>query len=150
MQELIKIQSRIKAPKSRKNEFGNFDYRNCEDILEAAKPLLDEYQCLLILFDEIIALADKFFIKSTARITNSTKEVIETYGFAKLDETKKGMDDAQRTGSSSSYARKYALNGLFLIDNEKDPDSMLTTSPNMPPVQVAPTIVPPPPLLPPM
>lgn len=122
MKELIEIQSRLHAPKDNRNNFGNYNYRSAEDILENVKPILKEVKCTLILEDEIIMVADRIYVKATARLQNSTGEVEEASAFAREEETKKGYDAAQITGSASSYARKYALNGLFCIDDTKDPD----------------------------
>ncbi|MCP4394520.1 MAG: ERF family protein [Alphaproteobacteria bacterium] len=123
-EQLLKIQLELKAPKSQYNKFGGFNYRNAEDILEAVKPLCDKYKCCLTLHDEIVQIGDRYYIKATAFIVDiDTKDSIEVYAFAREEESKKGMDGSQITGASSSYARKYALNGLFLIDDTKDSDS---------------------------
>ena len=121
MKELINIQSELKAPKSQYNSFGKYQYRNAEDILEAVKPLLKKNNCHLTITDEIILIGDRYYVKSTAEITNGT-EVVMTSALAREEESKKGMDSAQLTGATSSYARKYALNGLFCIDDTKDSD----------------------------
>ena len=121
MKELINIQSELKAPKSQYNSFGKYHYRNAEDILEAVKPLLKKNNCHLTITDEIILIGDRYYIKATAEITNGT-EVVVTSALAREEESKKGMDSAQLTGATSSYARKYALNGLFCIDDTKDSD----------------------------
>lgn len=127
MKALLQIQSELKAPKTQINAFGKYKYRSCEDIVESLKPLLKEYNCLLTLSDEIINLHDRFYIKATATITDiETKETISVTWFAREEENKKGMDWSQITGASSSYARKYALNGLFAIDDTKDSDSTNT------------------------
>jgi hypothetical protein len=124
MKELITIQSKLKAPKSQFNAFGKYNYRNSEDILEAVKPLLLETNTYLTLFDDIVHIGERYYVKATARLHSSDSIVIaETTAFAREEESKKGMDGAQVTGSSSSYARKYALNGLFCIDDTKDADS---------------------------
>lgn len=123
MQELVNIQGRLKAPKGQYNKFGGYRYRSCEDILEAVKPLLQEFGCALYISDHIINLGDRFYIEATATIENGEGKTITARGYAREEETKKGMDAAQITGSASSYARKYALNGLFCIDDTKDPDS---------------------------
>lgn len=122
MQKLINIQKKLKAPKSNTNSFGKYKYRSCEDILEAVKPLLAEEKCTLTLRDDVVLVGDRFYIKATAKITDGTEE-IEVTAFARESEEKKGMDDSQVTGTASSYARKYALNGLFLIDDTKDADT---------------------------
>jgi len=120
METLNKIQKELKAPKSQRNTFGNYNYRNCEDILEAVKPLLGK--ATLTLNDEIVQVGDRYYVKSTAKITEGTEsESVSAYARESLD--KKGMDSAQITGASSSYARKYALNGLFCIDDTKDADT---------------------------
>lgn len=124
MKELAIIQSKLKAPKGQKNTFGGYKYRSCEDILEAVKPLLRETSCTLILNDEVVLMGDRFYIKATATISNTENEVATTTAFAREEETKKGMDASQITGAASSYARKYALCGLFAIDDGKDADSL--------------------------
>jgi hypothetical protein len=122
MKELIQIQSELKAPKSQFNSFGKYNYRSCEDILEAVKPLLLKYGCTLTIRDEVKEIAGIPFIESTASIQNDI-EGRQVTAQAGIDPNRKGMDIAQCFGASSSYARKYALNGLFLIDDTKDPDS---------------------------
>lgn len=124
MKELIEIQRELKAPKGQRNNFGNYNYRSCEDILEAVKPLCHKYNCLLTISDDMVMLGDRFYVKATAKIKNSAGETEHTTAYAREAETKKGMDASQITGSSSSYARKYALNGLFDIDDTKDADTM--------------------------
>ena len=124
MKELAIIQSKLKAPKGQKNTFGGYKYRSCEDILEAVKPLLRETLCTLTLNDEVVLMGDRFYIKATATISNTENEVATTTAFAREEETKKGMDASQITGAASSYARKYALCGLFAIDDGKDADSL--------------------------
>lgn len=122
-QKLIEIQSELKAPKSQFNKFGGYNYRNCEDILEAVKPLCAKHEIVPLLSDEIVMIGDRFYIKATAKVTDG-KEEIATTAFARESKDKKGMDESQITGSASSYARKYALNGLFCIDDTKDADFM--------------------------
>jgi len=122
MKKLIQIQAELKAPKQQKNNFGGYSYRSCEDILEAVKPLLLKYECMLAITDSIELIGDRYYIKATANFSDGDKEK-EVSAYAREALTKKGMDDAQITGSASSYARKYALNGLFLIDDTKDDDS---------------------------
>ena len=122
MKELIEIQKELKAPKGQYNSFGKYKYRSAEDILEAVKPLLHKHGCQLTLSDEIVLIGDRYYIKATATITNGEEEVT-TSAYAREDLDKKGMDQAQVTGSVSSYARKYCLNGLLLIDDSKDPDT---------------------------
>ena len=121
-EKLIKVQKELKAPKSNYNKFGNFYYRSAEDILEAVKPLNAKYGLVLTLRDEPILIGERYYIKATARITDG-KESHEVTAYAREAQTKKGMDDSQITGTASSYARKYALNGLFLIDDTKDADT---------------------------
>lgn len=122
MKELIKIQSELKAPKNQRNNFGKYNYRSCEDILEALKPLLDKHDCQLTLTDEIKEISTLIYVEATAIIQCKTEHVT-VKAQAGIDPNRKGMDIAQSFGSSSSYARKYALNGLFLIDDTKDSDS---------------------------
>ena len=127
MLRLINIQQKLKAPKNQKNSFGNYMYRSAEDILEAVKPLLKEYELSLIINDEIIAIEHRFYVKATANLFDKEcKLIASTSAFAREEETKKGQDGSQVTGASSSYARKYALNGLFAIDDTKDADSTNT------------------------
>lgn len=123
MKELIKIQSELKAPKGQFNNFGKYKYRNCEDILEAVKPLLNKYNCLLTISDTTIEVGGVLIINALATITNSEGAIEQVSAQAGIDINRKGMDIAQCFGSSSSYCRKYALNGLFLIDDTKDPDN---------------------------
>lgn len=123
-QKLLAIQSRLKAPKSQYNSFSNYNYRNCEDILEALKPLLIEQNCVVTLSDNIVTMGERYYVKATAVLCDVEKgDCIEVTAFAREEETKKGMDGSQITGTSSSYARKYALNGLFCIDDTKDSDT---------------------------
>lgn len=124
--EMVFIQSRLNAPKKQRNTYGNYNYRSCEDILEAVKPLLAETECVLTIHDEIVQVADRIYVKATATLTTSTGKEYTTTAFAREAETKKGMDESQITGSASSYARKYALNGLFCIDDNKDADALNT------------------------
>lgn len=123
MKELITIQSKLKAPKSQFNRFGNYKYRKAEDILEAVKPLLSEQGCTLIITDDIVMVGNRIYVKATATIKNGKGDTETTTGFAREEETKKGMDGSQITGAASSYARKYALNGLFAIDDNQDNDT---------------------------
>lgn len=122
VKKLIWIQNRLKAPKSQYNSFSNFYYRSAEDILEALKPLLAEQELTLFINDEIIQIGERYYIKAVCTLTDG-KENIETQAFAREAENKKGSDESQITGACSSYARKYALNGMFCIDDAKDPDS---------------------------
>ena len=124
MESLKHIQSELKANKSQFNSFGKYYYRSCEDILEALKPLLKTYNCTLTISDEVKEVGSLVFIQSEARIIdNETKEEVFVTAQAGIDINRKGMDVSQCYGSSSSYARKYALNGLFLIDDTKDSDA---------------------------
>lgn len=123
MKELIAIQSELKAPKSLFNKFGGYKYRKAEDILEAVKPLLNKQKCTLTITDDIVMVGNRIYVKSTATIKNEKGECETTTGWAREEETKKGMDGSQITGASSSYARKYALNGLFSIDDNADSDT---------------------------
>jgi len=120
-QTLVRIQKDLKAPKGQYNKFSNFYYRSCEDILEAVKPLLNG--CYLTLSDKIVVSQDRFYVEARARICNENGQSIEVPAYAREAEDKKGMDAAQITGAASSYARKYALNGLFAIDDNKDADA---------------------------
>ena len=122
MKELIKIQNELKVPKGNLNKFGNYKYRSAEDILEAVKPVLLKYDATVYLSDEIVLIGTKIFLKATACLTIGEKQICVN-GFAETSEHK-GMSAEQTTGTASSYARKYALNGLFLIDEtEQDADS---------------------------
>jgi len=144
MKELIKIQKELKAPKNQRNKFGNYNYRSCEDILEALKPHLAENNCTLTISDEIIHIDShekspvkdknggligyeetgiRTYVKATATIYNSENISLSVSASAREPMSKKGMDESQITGAASSYARKYALNGLFLIDDTKDSDN---------------------------
>lgn len=125
MKELIIIQNELKAPKSQYNTFGKYKYRKAEDILEALKPLLMANGCFVTLSDEISEIAGRVYVKAFATITNSEGMSVTTTAFARESESKSGMDAAQITGAASSYARKYALNGLFCIDDSVDPDSII-------------------------
>lgn len=119
---LMEIQKELKAPKGQFNRFGNYKYRSCEDIIEAVKPLAAKHKCAVVISDDILEVGGRIYVKATAALV-SDSERIETTGFARESETRKGMDDSQITGSASSYARKYALNGLFAIDDTKDADA---------------------------
>ena len=121
--KLMMIQSELKAPKNQRNNFGKYNYRNCEDILNALKPHLMKYKCVVLLTDDLVLIGDRFYIKATAKLVDSeSNNTISVNAYAREEETKKGMDSSQITGSASSYARKYALNGLFAIDDTKDSD----------------------------
>lgn len=122
MDKLIAIQSELKAPKGQYNSFGKYKYRSAEDILEAVKPLCVKHNVLLTLTDSIELIGERYYVKATARVSDGTKAV-EVTALAREDLDKKGMDGSQITGTASSYARKYALNGLFCIDDTKDADT---------------------------
>lgn len=124
-EKLLAIQLELKAPKSQYNSFGKYNYRSCEDILEAVKPLCAKYKALTLLDDEVVLIGGRFYVKATAMFIDTEKpdSMHEVHAYAREDEIKKGMDGSQVTGSSSSYARKYALNGLFDIDDTKDADT---------------------------
>lgn len=123
--KLMLIQASLKAPKNQKNAFGGYNYRSCEDILEAVKPLLYDTQTTLTVSDEMVAVGDRIYVKATAVLKDAeTWEIIESNtAYARESESKKWMDDSQITWATSSYARKYALNGLFCIDDVKDADA---------------------------
>lgn len=122
--KLSVLQYKLVAPKGQYNSFGKYRYRNCEDILEAVKPLLHELKCTLQIADELILIGERFYVKATATLTDAeTGEQVSTTAYAREEETKKGMDGSQITGASSSYARKYALCGLLCIDDNKDSDT---------------------------
>lgn len=132
-EDLCEIQFNLKSPKNRKNNFGGFRYRKAEDIIDAVKPILHNMKIALILTDEIVMIAaNHVFVKSTATIRRG-EEAVSCVAFARHPDEKKGMDESQITGSASSYARKYALAGLFAVNDEPDPDD---------PEQVSPGIVP--------
>lgn len=124
-EKLSAVQQELKAPKNRRNTFGKYNYRSCEDILEAVKPILAKHKATILITDDISEVGGKVYIQATVRFVDLqvSGDVITVNAFARESVDKKGMDDAQITGTSSSYARKYALNGLFLIDDVKDPDS---------------------------
>ena len=124
-EKLSNVQMSLKAPKSQTNKFGNYKYRSCEDILEAVKPLLEEHKLTLFISDEVVEVGGRVYVKAEATIV-SDAETLTVHAYAREAESKKGMDDAQVTGACSSYARKYALNGLFAIDDTKDADSTNT------------------------
>lgn len=122
IKKLVKIQTELKAPKNQRNTFGNYNYRSCEDILEAVKPLANAEGCVVTVSDEVVIVGDRIYVKATATITDGDHEIMTT-AFAREPEQQKGMNEAQITGSASSYSRKYALNGLFAIDDTKDADA---------------------------
>jgi hypothetical protein len=124
MKNLIKIQSELKSPKNQRNNFGNYNYRNCEDILEAVKPLLEKYECTVTISDDIVEVGNRIYVKATATFYDIKLAINSSVSaYAREPEQQKGMSESQITGASSSYARKYALNGLFLIDDTKDADA---------------------------
>lgn len=127
MKELInklnQIQANLKAPKNQMNKFGGYKYRSCEDILEAVKPLLKESGLILLIKDEIVNMGDRYYVKATCTLYDEEGHSLSTEALAREAQTKKGMDESQITGAASSYARKYALNGLFAIDDNKDADT---------------------------
>ena len=127
-EKLLNIQNELKAPKSQFNDFGKYKYRNAEDILESVKPLCFKYKATLTLSDEIVLIGERYYVKATATLTDNEKPELKIWitAYAREEESKKGMDGSQVTGASSSYARKYALNGLFNIDDTKDSDSTNT------------------------
>ena len=124
MEKLTRIQYELKAPKKQYNSFGKYNYRSCEDILDALKPLLNKYNASVIIADDILQIGTRFYVKATATfIDNETGQQKSATALAREPESKKGMDESQITGTASSYARKYCLNGLFLIDDTKDADT---------------------------
>lgn len=125
LKKLVKIQTSLKAPKNQRSEFGNYKYRSCEDILEAVKPLLSEQQCAIFLTDSIKVIGDRYYVEATATIFDvESEESFTTVALAREEEKKDRMDRSQSTGAASSYARKYALNGLLAIDDAKDADGL--------------------------
>ena len=125
--KLVEVQNKLKAPKNQFNKFGNYAYRNCEDILEALKPILSEVKAVVNISDEVVLVGERYYIKATVKFIDAeTGEIVEASAMAREEENKKGMDASQLTGSTSSYARKYALNGLFAIDDTKDADTTNT------------------------
>lgn len=151
MKKLIEIQNKLKVPKDQRNNFGNFNYRSAEAICEKVKPICQELGCLLFLTDDLLVMGSEIFVRSTAIFTEDDGARYESCAFAKIPFGKKGMDDAQATGVASSYARKYALCALFLIDGGDDPDAMnamITTSVPPPYAPITPTTRPPYPMPP--
>ncbi len=123
-EKLMNVQNELKAPKGQFNSFGKYKYRSCEDILEAVKPVLKKYNAAIVLSDSVEVYGDRVYIKATATFFDAeTNTSVTNTAYARESAEKKGMDDAQVTGTSSSYARKYALNGLLLIDDTKDDDT---------------------------
>lgn len=126
-EKLLNVQTKLKAPKSQFNKFGGYNYRNCEDILEAAKPICKEVNALVWLTDNIVMVGERYYVEATATFVDiESGEKLLAVAYAREEESKKGMDGSQVTGASSSYARKYALNGLFDIDDTKDSDTTNT------------------------
>ena len=124
-EKLLTLQANLKVPKGQYSDFGGYYYRSCEDITEAAKPLLKEVKAVLLLTDEIVVIGNRTYVKAAAKLIDTESDgVVEVDGYAREDESQKGKDVAQITGSCSSYARKYALNGLFALDDAKDADAM--------------------------
>lgn len=149
-EKLLSIQNELKAPKDKKNTFGGYNYRSCEGILEAVKPLLQEQGLMLTIKDEVVNIGDRYYVRATVLLDDiSSNGEIAITALAREEEAKKGMDASQITGTASSYARKYALNGLFLIDDTKDADTdefhrttqengqktNVATQPNQPPAK---------------
>ena len=123
-EKLLAVQAELKAPKGQTNSFRKYKYRSCEDILESVKPLLKKYNATLVISDSLELIGERYYIKATATFQDvETDGIIENTAYARESAEKKGMDDSQVTGATSSYARKYALNGLFLIDDTKDADT---------------------------
>ena len=122
-QSVADIQHKLKAPKGQYNSFGKYNYRSCEDILEGVKPLLKEHNLALLIDDEIVQIGERYYVKATVKITDG-REIVSATAYAREPDTKKGMDESQITGATSSYARKYALNALLCIDDTKDADTM--------------------------
>lgn len=122
--KLAAIQQELKAPKDKKNTYGGYNYRSAEGILEALKPVLVRHEATVVLTDELVQVGDRYYVKATAALWSTTDtDVVTANGWAREAEVKKGMDDSQITGTASSYARKYALNALLLIDDTKDADT---------------------------
>ncbi len=129
-EKLANLQASVKAAKNRRNEFGNYYYRNLEDIYEAAKPHLTELGLTLMLTDEVVQVGERFYIKATASLADTTsQQAVKVTAYARETDLKKGMDVAQITGATSSYARKYALSGLLLLDDNQDPDTQEPPAP---------------------
>ena len=124
---ILKIQEELKAPKNQRNNFGNYNYRSAEDIIEAVKPIAHKYNYYLNISDEVVEIGGRIYVRATASLRTENNNIAsQATGFAREEETKKGMDGAQITGAASSYARKYALNGLLAIDDTKDADATNT------------------------
>ena len=127
-EKVAAVQAELKAPKSQRNDFGKYNYRSCEDIFEAVKPLLAKYGLVLVCSDELENIGERYYIHAKASLIDASdmNKALINHAYAREEETKKGMDGSQITGASSSYARKYALNGLFLIDDTRDSDATNT------------------------
>lgn len=136
MSEMVKIQAELHAPKDQNNTFGKYKYRSCEGIVEAVKPILANHDCWLNITDEMVMLGDRFYIKALASVMKEDKVVAVSSGYAREAFSRKGMDDGQLTGATSSYARKYALNGLFAIDDTKGADSQDNSNYETPKVEL--------------
>lgn len=137
-EKLLNIQQELKAPKNQRNNFGGYNYRSCEDILEAVKPLLKANKCILTIDDELVNIGERYYIRATATLADAenAEDYYSNTAYAREAETKKGMDESQVTGACSSYARKYALNGLFCIDDVKDADATNTHGKEEPKAEV--------------
>lgn len=123
-EKLSQLQNTLKVPKNQYNEFGKYYFRNCDDIMEATKPLCKDLKCLIICEDDLVQVGERYYVRALARLIDlETGEGMSVSAFAREEETKKGMDASQITGAASSYARKYALNGLLQLDDTKDADS---------------------------
>ena len=133
-EKLMNIQNELKAPKNQYNSFGKYKYRSCEDILEAVKPINKKYNAVLVIKDEIQQIGDRYYVKATAILADTEKpgESIISSAYARENDAKTGMDTSQLTGATSSYARKYCLNGLFNIDDTKDADTEAFTKQSAP------------------
>lgn len=141
MESLKQIQAELKAPKNQYNKFGNYAYRSAEDILEAVKPLLAKHNSMLTISDEIVEVGGRVYVKAICTFTDDKGNSLTTSAYAREPENKKGADESQITGAASSYARKYALNGLFLIDDTKDADTNAYQSANNPPPPKQPKMI---------
>lgn len=126
MKELVQIQAELKAPKNQWNKYGEYNYRSAEDILEAVKPIIKKLNCVLIISDKIEQIGDRYYVVANVKLINSEGKSIDATAYAREQQVVKGQIEAQTTGATSSYARKYALNGLFCIDDTKDPDATNT------------------------
>jgi len=127
MSLLSSIQQELNAPKNQYNSFGKYKYRSLEDIFEGLKPLIKKYKCSVTVSDELVVIGERYYIKATASLYDETNKLVAfNTGYAREEENKKGMDSSQVTGATSSYARKYAMNGLFAIDDVKDADATNT------------------------